>query len=30
MPFYKAMGKEPGLVHEFMQFLSENLIFLAV
>lgn len=26
MTFYKAMGKEPSLVHEFMQFLSKNLI----
>ncbi|MBU1194315.1 MAG: methylcobamide--CoM methyltransferase [Proteobacteria bacterium] len=27
MVLYKAMGKEPALVHEFMQFLCENLIF---
>lgn len=26
MDFYKALGKTPALVHEFMQFLTENLI----
>lgn len=26
MTFYKSMGKEPGIVHEFMQFLTENLV----
>jgi len=26
MTFYRAMGKEPALVHEFLHFISENLI----